>query len=97
MEGRRQPVDMDQLLVEIPIAVIGALVPLGQRPPVQLVEEIGDAVDRYIVVPLMNVSEGQAGRAACRPRFDVVRVAPPGRAITGRKRAATIPDHQRAA
>jgi hypothetical protein len=63
-QGRGQAVDRRFLLVEVAIAEIVAVVGLGQGPVIDRVEEEGNSVDRRIVVALMDVGEGQAGRAA---------------------------------
>ena len=64
LEGRGEPGDVDPLLVEIAIAVIGAAIAAGDDAVVELVDEEGDAVERRVVVVLVESGEGQPGAAA---------------------------------
>ena len=62
-EGRGEAVDLGLLFVQIDDAEIGAVVDARQRAVVHAAQEIGDAIDRRVVVILVNIGERQAGVA----------------------------------
>src|SRR5262245_34886941 len=61
LKGRGQAIDVDPLPVEIAVAEIVAVIGLRERPVVDLIEEIGNAIDGNMVVALMDIGQGQAG------------------------------------
>jgi hypothetical protein len=61
-KGQRQPVDRGGLLVEVAVAEVVARVDFGQRAVVHQALEIRHAVDRDVVVLLVDMCERDLGR-----------------------------------